>query len=57
LFGPLYLGAAAVLGAAFVGLALRLSARPGRQPAIQLYLASLAYLALLFIAMAADRVL
>jgi heme o synthase len=57
LFGPLYLGAAAVLGATFVGLALRLSARPGRHPAIQLYLASLAYLALLFIAMAADRVL
>ena len=57
LFGPLYLGAAVVLGAAFAGLALRLRARPGRRAALQLYLASLAYLALLFVAMAADRVL
>jgi heme o synthase len=57
LFGPLYLGAAVSLGAAFAGLALRLRTRPGRRAALQLYLASLAYLALLFVAMAADRVL
>jgi heme O synthase-like polyprenyltransferase len=39
------------------GLALRLRARPSRTAALRLYLYSLAYLALLFVAMAADRVL
>jgi len=56
LFGALYLGAAVALGAAFVGLAARLRRRPSRRAALHLYLASLAYLALLFVAMAADRV-
>jgi protoheme IX farnesyltransferase len=57
LFGALYLAAALLLGAVFCGLALRLWARPNRAAALRLYLSSLAYLALLFIAMAADRVL
>jgi protoheme IX farnesyltransferase len=56
LFGTAYLVAAVLLGAAFVGLALRLRLRPERRAALQLYLASLAYLALLFGAMAVDRV-
>ena len=57
LFGIPYLVAALVLGAGFVGLALLLLARPTRQAARRLYLSSLAYLALLFIAMALDRAL
>jgi heme o synthase len=55
LFGAVYLGVALVLGAGFVGLAARLALRPTRQAALALHLASLAYLALLFIAMAVDR--
>ena len=39
----------------FVGLAVALLARPSRQAARRLYLSSLAYLALLFVAMALDR--
>jgi protoheme IX farnesyltransferase len=57
LFGGLYLVAAVLLGGAFVGLALRLRAHPGRRAALRLYLSSLAYLALLFVAMALDKVL
>jgi protoheme IX farnesyltransferase len=57
LFGALYAGAALVLGASFVGLAAVLARRPSRQAALRLYLASLAYLALLFTVMAADRLL
>ena len=57
LFGGIYLAAAVLLGAGFAGLALRLRARPGRAAALRLYLASLAYLALLFCAMALDRVI
>ena len=57
LFGGIYLAAALALGAGFVGLAVRLAARPSRAAAIHLHLASLAYLALLFCAMAADRVI
>jgi heme o synthase len=56
LFGALYLGAALGLGTAFCVLALRLRAQPTRAAALRLYLYSLAYLALLFAAMAADRV-
>jgi protoheme IX farnesyltransferase len=56
LFGALYLAAALILGAGFVGLAGALVARPSRRAALRLYLASLAYLALLFVAMAVDRV-
>ena len=57
LFGGLYLAAALVLGIGFVGLAMHLLVRPSRAAAVRLHLASLAYLALLFCAMAADRVL
>jgi heme o synthase len=57
LFGGLYLGAALVLGIGFVGLAAHLLIRPSQAAAVRLHLASLAYLALLFCAMAADRVL
>jgi heme O synthase-like polyprenyltransferase len=49
--------AALALGAGFVGLALALLAHPSRQAARRLYLSSLAYLALLFVAMALDRAL
>jgi protoheme IX farnesyltransferase len=57
LFGGLYLTAALLLGGALCGLAVRLRARPTKPAALRLYLYSLAYLALLFAAMAADRVL
>jgi protoheme IX farnesyltransferase len=67
-FGPLYLAASLVLGLTFITGAVRLyrSARPGRavggdsggavarQRALQLYLFSLAYLALLFVSMVLD---
>jgi protoheme IX farnesyltransferase len=53
-FGALYLGSALVLGGAFVALAARLAAHPSRRAALHLHLASLAYLALLFVAMAVD---
>ena len=57
LFGGLYLAAALALGGIFCALALRLRANPSKATALRLYLYSLAYLALLFAAMAADRVL
>jgi protoheme IX farnesyltransferase len=57
LFGGLYLVAALALGGIFCGLALRLRADPSKATALRLYLYSLAYLALLFAVMAADRVL
>jgi heme o synthase len=57
LFGTLYLVAALALGAGFVGLSLLLLSNPSRQAARRLYLSSLAYLALLFVAMALDRAL
>jgi heme o synthase len=57
LFGLPYLIAALALGAGFVALAALLLRRPGRAAARRLYLSSLLYLALLFVAMAADRVL
>ncbi len=56
LFDGFYLAAALVLGTAFVGLAAWLAIRPSRRAAVALHLGSLAYLALLFIAMAIDRV-
>jgi len=55
LCGVPYLVSALALGAIFVGLALVLLARPSRAAARRLYLSSLAYLALLFVAMALDR--
>jgi protoheme IX farnesyltransferase len=56
LFGGVYLAAALLLGGGFIALAARLALRPSRAAAIHLHLASLAYLALLFCSMAADRV-
>ena len=53
----LYLAAAAVLGVAFIVGAAQLLRSPSRRAALQLYLGSLAYLFLLFGAMAADRVI
>ena len=55
LFGGLYLVVAMALGAGFIGLAADLVLRPSRAAAVRLHLASLAYLALLFAAMAVDR--
>ena len=57
LFAWPYLAAALAFGAGFVGLAADLARRPSRAAAVRLHLASLAYLALLFAAMAADRIL
>jgi protoheme IX farnesyltransferase len=56
-FGPAYLVAAAALGVGFTALAVRLLRERSRHAALRLYLSSLAYLALLFCAMALDRVL
>jgi heme o synthase len=53
--GAIYLVAALALGGCFTALAIRLLRRPSRRAALRLYLSSLAYLALLFCAMAADR--
>jgi protoheme IX farnesyltransferase len=57
LFGGIYLVSALALGGVFVGLAARLAIEPSRRAALRLYLSSLAYLALLFCAMALDGVL
>jgi len=57
LFGAAYLAAALILGGAFTALAAALLASPTRKAALRLHLASLAYLALLFTAMALDRAL
>ncbi len=53
-FGAIYLAASLVLGLAFIAGAVRLYRRADRRAALQLYLFSLAYLALLFCAMVAD---
>jgi protoheme IX farnesyltransferase len=57
LFGAIYAVAAGVLGAVFLGLCLRLHRRADRASAAILFHYSLAYLALLFTAMAIDKVL
>jgi protoheme IX farnesyltransferase len=57
LFGVAYLLAALVLGAGFLVLAARLRLSPSRRAAVMVHLASLAYLALLFAAMAVDSVI
>jgi heme o synthase len=54
--GPVYLVSAAVLGLVFVGLALDLQRRTTPVRARRLFSYSLAYLALLFVAMAVDPV-
>ncbi len=53
-FGVIYLVIAAPLGAAFIGLALRLQRAADRAAALRTYLFSLAYLAILFVAMVLD---
>ncbi len=54
-FGAIYLVASVVLGLGFIFGALRLISRADRPTALRLYLYSLAYLALLFCAMVADK--
>ena len=56
LLGGLYLVSAVVLGAIFVGFAILLERRAEDRLALRTYLFSLAYLALLFIAMAVDAI-
>ncbi len=53
-FGDIYLVASLTLGLGFIAGAVRLFRRADRRSALQLYLFSLAYLALLFCAMVAD---
>src|SRR4051812_45718014 len=53
-FGTTYLAGSLVLGAGMIGGAVRLLRRADRRSALWLYLFSLAYLALLFVAMVAD---
>ncbi len=53
-FGPIYLVASLLLGFGFIAGAVRLYRRADRRSALQLYLFSLAYLALLFCAMVLD---
>ena len=53
-FGTIYLVASLVLGAAFIGGAVKLYRDADRAAALKLYLFSLAYLALLFVSMVAD---
>jgi len=55
LFGGIYLASALILGGIFCALAVRLLRRHDRPAALRLYLWSLSYLAMLFTAMAADR--
>ncbi len=54
-FGTIYLVASVVLGLGFIFGAQRLISRADRPTALRLYLYSLAYLALLFCAMVADK--
>jgi protoheme IX farnesyltransferase len=54
-FGVAYLAASLVLGLGFIAGAVRLYRRADRTSALRLYLYSLAYLALLFCAMVADK--
>jgi protoheme IX farnesyltransferase len=55
LFGAFYLAVALALGVGFIALAISLARHPSRPAARRLYLSSLAYLAILFVAMAVDR--
>jgi protoheme IX farnesyltransferase len=56
LLGTIYLVSALVLGLAFTAFSLTLKANPTKAVTLRTYLFSLAYLALLFIAMAVDAV-
>ena len=53
-FGGIYLAASLLLGGLFIAGAVLLQRRADRRSALRLYLFSLAYLALLFLAMVAD---
>ncbi len=53
-FGAIYAAAAVLLGGAFLTLSIRLQRRADRRSALRTYLFSLAYLALLFVAMVVD---
>src|SRR4051794_707422 len=53
-FGTVYLAGSLLLGSAFIAGAVLLQRRADRRSALRLYLFSLAYLALLFVAMVAD---
>jgi heme o synthase len=53
-FGAIYAAFAALLGAAFIVLALRLQRAADRRAALRTYLFSLSYLAILFVAMVLD---
>jgi protoheme IX farnesyltransferase len=53
--GPIYLAAAALINAVFLGLALLLYWRPSKRHARQLFFGSLWYLALIFLAAVVDR--
>ena len=55
--GWVYLGSAALLGAVFIGMAVQLKLQPETTQARKLYLYSLLYLALLFVAMMVDSAL
>jgi protoheme IX farnesyltransferase len=54
-FGLVYLAASMLLGLGFIAGAVRLYRRADRRSALRLYLYSLAYLALMFCAMVADK--
>lgn len=55
--GPLYLASAALLGAGFIGGAVKLFRRGGEAPARQLFAYSILYLFLLFLVMTVDAAL
>ncbi|MEK7246512.1 MAG: protoheme IX farnesyltransferase, partial [Pseudomonadota bacterium] len=55
--GWLYGAAAALLGAVFAGHAIRLARDPGVEPARPMFLYSILYLFLIFVALLADRAL
>jgi protoheme IX farnesyltransferase len=57
MLGAFYLASAVALGGVFLGLAVILFRNPSKKAALRLYLSSLAYLALLFGAMAIDRLI
>jgi protoheme IX farnesyltransferase len=55
--GPVYLAAAVIINAVFLGLALQLYWRPSKRHARRLFFGSLWYLALIFLAAVADRLI
>lgn len=57
LTGPLYLGAAIVLGAGFLGLGVAMATERSDRRATRLFLGSVAYLPLLLIVMVVDRLI